>query len=119
MQAEMQYLQERQWCLAKIGMPNSTDMSLPMASTRSLSIAPALLLSMMTELLLSIPFMGRKHFYDTRHSSNNADRALTTTELADPKIAGTRGHSYFSSSDLPAIQITVPGSAPYNWYKKS
>jgi hypothetical protein len=64
------------------------------------------------QLLLSI------RFYDTRHSSNNVDRALTSAELADAKLAGTRGYTYIGKSDPPAIQITVPGSAPYNWYKK-
>ena len=63
------------------------------------------------------PLKGRKRFYDTRYSANNSDRALTGTELADPKIAGKREYAYISS--IPAIQITVLGSAPYNWYKKS
>ncbi|WP_018615861.1 hypothetical protein [Segetibacter koreensis] len=63
------------------------------------------------------PIKGRKRFYNTRHSDNNADRELTSTELADPKIAGMRRYAYISSSN-PAIQITVPGSASYNWYKK-
>lgn len=65
------------------------------------------------------PAQGRKRFYDTRYSSNNVDRALTSEELTDPKIAGKRGYTYISSSNPPAIQITVPSSAPYNWYKKS
>jgi hypothetical protein len=65
------------------------------------------------------PLHGRKRFYNTRHSENNADRALTETELVDAKIAGKRRYTYINSSDHPAIQITVPGSAPYNWYKKS
>jgi hypothetical protein len=64
------------------------------------------------------PTKGRKRFYDTRSPTKNVDRALTSSELAAPKIAGKRGYSYQSTSTTPAIQITVPGSAPYNWYKK-
>jgi hypothetical protein len=64
------------------------------------------------------PVKGRKRFYDSRHSSNNKDRALTTAELADADIAGKRGYTYNGSSNPPTIRITVPGSAPYNWYKK-
>ena len=64
------------------------------------------------------PTSGRKRYYNTRYSANNKDRALTKEELANPKIAGKRGYSY-SSSNPSVIQITVPGSASYNWYKKS
>jgi hypothetical protein len=62
------------------------------------------------------PVKGRKRYYDSNYSPNNKDRALTSTELTSPKLAGKRGYSYQPS--IPAIQITVPGSAPYNWYKK-
>ncbi|MDQ3291913.1 MAG: hypothetical protein M3Q05_11560 [Bacteroidota bacterium] len=65
-----------------------------------------------------IPTQGRKRFFDTVHS-NHKDRALTEEELTSPKIAGKRGYSYNGSTDPPTIQITVPGSAPYNWYKKT
>jgi quinol monooxygenase YgiN len=65
------------------------------------------------------PGQGRMRHYDTRHSENNKDRPLTSTELAQPKLAGTRGYAYDGSSDPPLIRITVPSSAPYNWYKKS
>src|SRR4051812_36044613 len=65
------------------------------------------------------PTQGRKRYYNTRHSEDNVDRGFTSTELADPKLAGKRGYTYIGESDPPAIQITVPGSAPYNWYKKS
>lgn len=64
------------------------------------------------------PTKGRKRFYDTRHSSNNVDRALTAAELAAPEIAGKRGYVYNGASNPPVIRITVPSSAPYNWYKK-
>lgn len=65
------------------------------------------------------PVKGRKRFFDTQHSANNKDRALTATELASSKIAGKRGYVYNGSSAPPSIKITVPGSAPYNWYKKA
>ncbi|HLG38641.1 MAG TPA: hypothetical protein VI461_03195 [Chitinophagaceae bacterium] len=64
------------------------------------------------------PQSGRKRYYDTQYSANNKDRALTGKELADPKIAGKRKYSYIGTSTPPVLQITVPGSAPYNWYKK-
>jgi quinol monooxygenase YgiN len=64
------------------------------------------------------PVQGRKRYYDTRDSNNNKETALTTTELADPKLALTRGYAYNGASDPPAIQITVAGSEPVNWYKK-
>ncbi len=64
------------------------------------------------------PQQGRKRFHDFSHDSNSVDRALSSEELADAKIAGTRGYIYIGESTPPAIQITVPGSAPYNWYKK-
>jgi hypothetical protein len=65
------------------------------------------------------PVKGRKRYYHTRYSPNNKDRALTAKELVSPKIAGKRGYTYVSSSTTPYIQITVPGSATYNWYKKT
>lgn len=64
------------------------------------------------------PVKGRKRFYDTRNPVNTKDRALTSAELTDPKWAGKRGYVYDGSSDPPALRITVPSSAPYNWYKK-
>ncbi len=63
------------------------------------------------------PRQGRKRFLDTHHG-NHKDRALTNEELTSPKLAGTRGYTYNGSSDPPFIRITVPTSAPYNWYKK-
>ena len=64
------------------------------------------------------PVRGRKRYYDTRYSPNNKDRALTSTELNAPKLAGKRRYNYIASSDPVALRITVPSSAPYNWYKK-
>jgi hypothetical protein len=64
------------------------------------------------------PVKGRKRFYDTRHPANSKDRALTGTELNAPKLAGKRRYDYLASSDPVALRITVPSSAPYNWYKK-
>lgn len=64
------------------------------------------------------PVKGRKRYYDTRYSPNNKDRALTSTELNDPKLAGKRAYTYDGSSTPAAMKITVPSSAPYNWYKK-
>jgi hypothetical protein len=64
------------------------------------------------------PVQGRKRYFDTRHPANNKDRALTRAELNDPKLAGKRRYTFVTSSDPAALQITVPGSAPYNWYKK-
>lgn len=65
-----------------------------------------------------IPVKGRKRFYYARNSINNQDRALTSAELKDPKLAGKRGYQYIASSNPVALRITVPSSAPYNWYKK-
>ena len=65
------------------------------------------------------PIKGRKRFYDTHYSPHNVDRALTATELTLPKLAGKRGYTYIGTSNPPAVRIVVPGSAPYNWYKKS
>jgi hypothetical protein len=62
------------------------------------------------------PLQGRKRFFNTHHSEENVDRALTGNELKDPKLAGKRAYAY--STDPSIIQITVPGSATYNWYKK-
>ncbi len=65
------------------------------------------------------PIKGRKRFNDFNHAANSRDRALTSEELKAPKLAGKRGYQYIGDNDPPAIQITVPGSAPYRWYKKS
>lgn len=65
------------------------------------------------------PTKGRKRFHDFTHPEKNKDRALTKEELAGPKLAGKRGYVYNGSSTPASIRITVPGSAPYNWYKKS
>ena len=64
------------------------------------------------------PISGRKRFYNSRYSANNKDRELTSEELKSPKIAGKRAYCY-SSSNPTVIQIKVPGSASYNWYRKS
>jgi hypothetical protein len=64
------------------------------------------------------PVKGRKRFFDTRHSPNNKDRALTAAELVMPKLAGKRGYVYNGATTPPSIRISVPTSAPYNWYKK-
>ncbi|HEY8505538.1 MAG TPA: hypothetical protein VIL46_13220 [Gemmataceae bacterium] len=64
------------------------------------------------------PAKGRKRFYDTRNPANNKDRALTAEELKDPRWAGKRRYAPIASSEPAALKITVPGSAPYNWYKK-
>jgi hypothetical protein len=64
------------------------------------------------------PVSGRKRFFDTHHPENSRDRPLSAAELADPKIAGTRGFTYISTSDPAVLRITIPGSAPYNWYRK-
>jgi hypothetical protein len=65
------------------------------------------------------PDQGRKRFYDTQDANNNKDTALTSAELADPKLALTRGYAYNGASDPAALQITVAGTEPYNWYKKA
>lgn len=64
------------------------------------------------------PQKGRKRFYDTHHPENSKDRPLTSAELTGPKLAGKRGYTYNGASNPPAMRITVPSSAPYNWYKK-
>ncbi len=64
------------------------------------------------------PTRGRKRHYDRRHPANNKDRPLTAEELKAPKLAGTRRYEPVANSDPAALRITVPGSAPYNWYKK-
>lgn len=64
------------------------------------------------------PVKCRKRFYNTRHSDENSDRALTEKELADPKLAGQRSYSYDASSNPPVLTLKVPSSPPYNWYKK-
>ena len=64
------------------------------------------------------PTQGRKRYFDSRYAPNNKDRALTNTELGSSKLAGKRGYVYNGTTNPPTIRITVPGSAPYNWYKK-
>ena len=64
------------------------------------------------------PVKGRKRHIDTRHPANTRDRSLTDKELTDPKLAGKRKYEYIASSDPAVIRITVPSSAPYNWYRK-
>lgn len=63
------------------------------------------------------PLSGRKRFHDFRHSEQNVDRSLTAEELVDTDIAGTRAYTYDPSSPSK-LQIRVPSSAPYNWYKQ-
>jgi len=63
------------------------------------------------------PTRGRKRFNDFRHSEQSLDRALSAAELAAPKLAGRRAYAYVAGSEPPTLQITVPSSAPYNWYK--
>lgn len=65
------------------------------------------------------PVRGRKRFNDFSNPHRTVDRALRADELLDPKLAGTRAYEYLGASDPPAVRITVPSSAPYNWYKKS
>ena len=62
------------------------------------------------------PVKGRKRFYDSNHSQNNTVRNLSGDDLLNPKIAGKRGYTY-NDGNPPSLRITVPGSAPYNWYK--
>jgi hypothetical protein len=64
------------------------------------------------------PVRGRKRYNDLRNASNSYDRALTSTELNDPKLAGKRAYVYDGSLDPPGLQITVPSSPTYEWYKK-
>ncbi|MGV3656521.1 MAG: hypothetical protein ACO1NX_01155 [Chitinophagaceae bacterium] len=64
------------------------------------------------------PVQGRKRFHDFNVDHRSVDRALTAAELGAPKLAGKRGYTYINSNIPPAMRITVPGSAPYNWYKK-
>ena len=65
------------------------------------------------------PIEGRKRYFDSHHNQNSYDRSLTNEELRDPIIAGKRGYVYDDSSEPNVIRITVPGSAPYNWYRKT
>lgn len=64
------------------------------------------------------PTKGRKRFHDFNYKPNSKDRALTADELKSSKIAGKRGYVYNPSTNPPSIRISVPTSAPYNWYKK-
>lgn len=65
------------------------------------------------------PTSGRKRYYRTIHPEDNTDRALTSEELKQAKLAGKRGYVYDGTSNPPKIQIKVPSSAAYFWYKKS
>jgi hypothetical protein len=67
------------------------------------------------------PVSGRKRFYDSRHSEQNVDRALTAAELTDPKLAGKRayaivgslaGHPPDHGSKLGALQLVPERVAP-------
>lgn len=64
------------------------------------------------------PVSGRKRFHDFRYSAQSVDRLLTAEELVLPKLAGTRAYAYIPGSAPETVQITVPSSAPYKWYKK-
>lgn len=64
------------------------------------------------------PTKGRKRFFDMTHSERNTDRALTAAELMLPKLAGTRAYAYVPGSSPATVQIKVPSSAAYNWYKQ-
>jgi hypothetical protein len=64
------------------------------------------------------PVKGRKRFNDFTVPERTVDRALTSAELKDAKLAGKRGYTYLPSNEPVAIEIRVPGSAPYKWYKK-
>ena len=64
------------------------------------------------------PVKGRKRHIDTHHPANTRDRPLTDKELTDPRLAGKRKYEYIASSDPAVVRITVPSSAPYNWYRK-
>ena len=64
------------------------------------------------------PTHGRKRFLNARHREDNVDRPLTPAELAAPKLAGKRAYSYDGSAAPAVLRITVPSSAPYNWYKQ-
>jgi hypothetical protein len=64
------------------------------------------------------PVSCRKRFNDFTNDVRDADRDLAGEDLLDPRWAGKRGYEYLGASDPPAIRITVPTSAPYNWYKK-
>ena len=64
------------------------------------------------------PTKGRRRYFDANYSPNNKDRALTAAELADADLAGKRGYVYIGTTTPPSVKITVPTSAPYNWYKK-
>jgi hypothetical protein len=61
---------------------------------------------------------GRKRYINLRYAAKNTDRPLNKGELASPRITGKRAYRYSVASGSPVVQITVPGSAPYNWYRK-
>ncbi|MEV6332432.1 hypothetical protein [Streptomyces sp. NPDC051909] len=62
------------------------------------------------------PVKGRKRFYDS-NPGNVADKALSGGELNDPEISGKRSYIYHGETNPATLEITVPGSAPYSWYK--
>lgn len=64
------------------------------------------------------PIRGRKRFIDNTQSHRSTDRALTAAELAQPKLAGKRAYTYVTGASPETVRITVPSSAPYNWYKQ-
>ena len=63
------------------------------------------------------PVKGRKRFYDSRNRERSVDRPLNAAELTSAELAGKRAFA-LDPTDAAVIQITVPSSAPYNWYKK-
>jgi hypothetical protein len=64
------------------------------------------------------PVTGRKRFHNFSHSEDSYDRPLTAEELVDPELAGTRAYTYDPTASVPTVEIRVPTSAPYNWYKQ-
>lgn len=64
------------------------------------------------------PLSGRKRFHDFRNSERTVDRLLTAQELVAAKLAGTRAYTYDPTTTPPTMEIKVPTSAPYNWYKQ-
>jgi len=64
------------------------------------------------------PRAGRRRYFEWRRSEANEDRPLTAAELVDPDLAGTRKYAYDGTTTPVTMRITVPSSAPYNWYKQ-
>ncbi len=62
------------------------------------------------------PVQGRIRTSNTTQPLS--EKPLTSAQLASSKLKGTRGYSY-DPSNSSRIQITVPSSAPYYWYRKS